>query len=159
MNNLLRIRTLTEKFFDGGTTPEEEQELYDFYRQDDIPEDLRSNCELFRDLVALGSLAPSTVHQDQVRQPGELAALGVEALLPALGQLVQPVGQAAGDDLVHAGEVVGPLHRLDAVAAVFLVGADAHGCISGRSSLPDLDGVDLIPIIRNYREQSTKKQK
>ena len=62
MNNLLRIRTLTDKFFEGDTTPEEEQELYDFYRQDDIPEDLRSNCELFRDLAALGSLAPSTVH-------------------------------------------------------------------------------------------------
>ena len=62
MNNLLRIRTLTDKFFEGDTTPEEEQELYDFYRQDDIPEDLRSNCELFRDLAALGSLNPSTVH-------------------------------------------------------------------------------------------------
>ena len=59
MNNLLRIRTLTEKFFDGGTTPEEEQELYDFYRQDDIPEDLRPNQELFKDLAALATLAPS----------------------------------------------------------------------------------------------------
>jgi hypothetical protein len=59
MNNLLRIRTLTDKFFDGDTTPKEEQELYDFYRQDDIPEDLRSNRELFRDLAALGSLTPS----------------------------------------------------------------------------------------------------
>ena len=48
MNNLLRIRTLTDKFYDGDTTPEEEQELYDFYRQDDIPEDLRPNQELFR---------------------------------------------------------------------------------------------------------------
>ena len=59
MNNLLRIRTLTDKFFDGGTTPEEEQELYDFYRQDDIPEDLRTNQELFMDLAALATLAPS----------------------------------------------------------------------------------------------------
>ena len=59
MNNLLRIRTLTDKFFDGGTTPEEEQELYDFYRQDDIPEDLRPNQELFRDLAALATLAPT----------------------------------------------------------------------------------------------------
>jgi len=61
-NNMLRIRTLTDKFFDGGTTPEEELELYDFYRQDDIPEDLRSNCELFRDLAALGTLPPSPIH-------------------------------------------------------------------------------------------------
>ena len=58
MNNLLRIRTLTDRFFDGDTTPEEEQELYDFYRQDDVPEDLRSNQELFRDLGALATLVP-----------------------------------------------------------------------------------------------------
>jgi len=63
MNNLLRIRTLTDKFFDGDTTPEEEQELYEYYRQpwEQIPDDLRSNCELFRDLAALGSLTPSTL--------------------------------------------------------------------------------------------------
>ena len=59
MNNLLRIRTLTDKFFDGGTTPEEEQELYNFYRQDGIPEDLRPNQELFRDLAELATLAPT----------------------------------------------------------------------------------------------------
>lgn len=58
-DNLLRIRTLTDRFFDGDTTPEEEQELYDFYRQDDLPEDLRTNRELFRDLAALSTLAPN----------------------------------------------------------------------------------------------------
>jgi hypothetical protein len=61
MNNLLRIRTLTDKFFDGDTTPEEEQELYEYYRQpwEQIPDDLRSNCELFRDLAALTTLSPT----------------------------------------------------------------------------------------------------
>ena len=67
MNNLLRIRTLTRKFFDGDTTLEEEQELYDLYRQDNIPEDLRPNRELFRDLAALNTLAPA-------RQAAEPAA-------------------------------------------------------------------------------------
>jgi hypothetical protein len=33
--------------------------LYDFYLQDDIPEDLRPNQELFRDLAALTTLALS----------------------------------------------------------------------------------------------------
>lgn len=61
MNNLLRIRTLTDKFFDGDTTPEEEQELYEYYRQpwEQIPDDLRSNCKLFRDLAALTTLSPT----------------------------------------------------------------------------------------------------
>ncbi len=59
MNDVLRIRTLTEKFFDGGTTLDEEQELYDFYRQDNIPEDLRASQELFRDLAAMSTLSPA----------------------------------------------------------------------------------------------------
>ncbi len=78
MNNLLRIRTLTDRFFDGGTTLEEEQELCDFYRQDDIPEDLRPNRELFRDLAALATLGTPT------RQPHRhrwLAAAAVILLL------------------------------------------------------------------------------
>ena len=53
MNDILRIRTLTDKFFNGDTTLEEEQELYDFYRQEDIPEDMHADRELFRDLTAL----------------------------------------------------------------------------------------------------------
>ena len=59
MNNLLRIRTLTDRFFDGNTTPEEEQELYDFFAEEQIPEDLRPVQELFRDLAALTTLAPA----------------------------------------------------------------------------------------------------
>ena len=56
MNSMLRIRTLTDRFFDGDTTQEEEQELYDFFRQDDIPLDLRPLQELFRDLAVLPGL-------------------------------------------------------------------------------------------------------
>ena len=66
MNNLLKIRTLTEKFFDGDTTPAEEQELYDFYQQDNIPEDLRPNRELFRDLAALTTLSPTRNAEEPV---------------------------------------------------------------------------------------------
>lgn len=72
-DNLLRIRTLTDRFFDGDTTPEEEQELYDFYRQENIPEDLRPHQELFRDLAALTTLSP-TVEQRQHRSRWWIAA-------------------------------------------------------------------------------------
>ena len=34
MSDILRIRTLTDRFFDGMTTLEEEQELYDYYRRE-----------------------------------------------------------------------------------------------------------------------------
>ena len=80
MNNLLRIRTLTDRFFDGDTTPEEEQELYDFYRQEDIPEDLRPHQELFRDLAALTTLSP-TVEQRQHRSRWWIAAAAIALLL------------------------------------------------------------------------------
>ena len=81
-DNLLRIRTLTDRFFDGDTTPEEEQELYDFYRQEDIPEDLRPHQELFRDLAALTTLSP-TVEQRQHRSRWWIAA--AIALLLTIG--------------------------------------------------------------------------
>ena len=80
MNDILRIRTLTDKFFDGDTTPVEEQELYDFYRQDNIPEDLRPNQELFRDLAALATLSP-TAGQSQPRRRWWMAAAAVIVLL------------------------------------------------------------------------------
>ena len=80
MNDILRIRTLTDKFFDGDTTPVEEQELYDFYRQDNIPEDLRPNQELFRDLAALATLSP-TAEQSQPRRRWWMAAAAVIVLL------------------------------------------------------------------------------
>ena len=79
-DNLLRIRTLTDRFFDGDTTPEEEQELYDFYRQEDIPEDLRPHQELFRDLAALTTLSP-TVEQRQHRSRWWIAAAAIALLL------------------------------------------------------------------------------
>lgn len=61
MNNILRIRTLTDRFFDGETSLAEEQELYAFYSQapDALPEDLRPLRELFLDLQAVA--APAVV--------------------------------------------------------------------------------------------------
>ena len=46
MRNDLKIRTLTERFFDGETSLAEEQELYRLYREGDVPEDLLQYKEL-----------------------------------------------------------------------------------------------------------------
>jgi len=61
MNNINRIRTLTERFFLGETTLPEEQELYDFYQQksSELPDDLRPYNELFVDLGALAQPSPT----------------------------------------------------------------------------------------------------
>ena len=43
MNNELKTRTLLDRFFDGLTTLDEEQQLYDYFGQpqDSLPADLR----------------------------------------------------------------------------------------------------------------------
>ena len=54
MSDILRIRTLTDRFFDGKTTVEEEQELYDYYRREQaLPSDLVQLRQLFLDFAAV----------------------------------------------------------------------------------------------------------
>lgn len=47
------IRELTDRFFKGMTTLEEERQLYDFFRQKDIPQDLEPYKDMFLDFSAL----------------------------------------------------------------------------------------------------------
>lgn len=86
MTDILKIRTLTEKFFNGETSLQEERTLYDFYCQDDIPDDLRSSQELFRSLGALDSIG---IDRQQVpRQHGNrrwLAAAVTAVAVVSLG--------------------------------------------------------------------------
>ena len=61
MSNILRIRTLTERFFEGETTLSEEQELYAFYSEhSDLPDDLAQNREFFLDLAAVRCVAEAS---------------------------------------------------------------------------------------------------
>ncbi len=54
MSDILRIRTLTDRFFDGKTSLEEEQELYDYYRREQaLPNDLAPLRRLFLDFAAV----------------------------------------------------------------------------------------------------------
>lgn len=53
MENELRIRTLTERFFEGETTLAEEHELYEYYRSDEVPADLLSLRSMFLGLEAM----------------------------------------------------------------------------------------------------------
>lgn len=47
MRNDLKLRTLTERFFEGETSLAEEQELYRLFREGDVPEDLMQYREMF----------------------------------------------------------------------------------------------------------------
>lgn len=47
------IHQLIERFLDAETTLQEEQQLYEFFAQDDIPSDLEPYREMFRDLACI----------------------------------------------------------------------------------------------------------
>jgi hypothetical protein len=54
MKDIVEIRTLIERFFEGDTTLEEEQWLYDFFKQpQSLPEDLEVYRETFLDFDAI----------------------------------------------------------------------------------------------------------
>ena len=59
MSNVLRIRTLTDRFLEGETTLEEERELYAFYRSGEVPDDLLSLRPLFVGLEEIQLETPS----------------------------------------------------------------------------------------------------
>ena len=66
-DNILKIRTLIDRFFDGETTLSEEQELYAFFREaKDLPEDLASLRPMFLAYDAVQSVALST---QQTKRP------------------------------------------------------------------------------------------
>jgi hypothetical protein len=48
------IEILLEKFYEGGTTPAEEQQLRDFFSRDPVPPDLAVHADLFRFYQAAG---------------------------------------------------------------------------------------------------------
>ena len=45
--NIEQIKSLLTRFYEGQTTPEEERQLADFFRREDVPEDLQQDKQLF----------------------------------------------------------------------------------------------------------------
>lgn len=105
MNNELKIRTLTDRFFAAETTLDEEQELYAFYRQpaEALPEDLRSLRPMFLDLAAAAAPVPVVAVKRQHAGRWQWVAAAVTVVMLAGGILLyqQRHEQAAnGDELV-----------------------------------------------------------
>lgn len=68
MKDIVEIRTLIERFFEGDTTLEEEQWLYDFFKQpQSLPEDLEVYRETFLDFdaIALDNLDNSPIDREE----------------------------------------------------------------------------------------------
>ena len=101
MSDILRIRTLTDRFFDGTTTLEEEQELYDYYqREQPLPADLAQLRQLFLDFAAVQFADEQTVsvNVNKPRRWLRWAVAASAALLIAAGAAVWLNSGQQGDD-------------------------------------------------------------
>ena len=91
MSDILRIRTLTDRFFDGTTTLEEEHELYDYYRREQaLPAELAQLRQLFLDFAAVqfGDEQALNVNVNKSRRWLRWAVAACAALLIAAGTAV-----------------------------------------------------------------------
>ena len=99
MSDILRIRTLTDRFFDGMTTLEEEQELYDYYRREQaLPADLAQLRQLFLDFAAVQFGDEQAVNVNKPRRWLRWAVAASAALLIAAGAAVWLNSGRQGDD-------------------------------------------------------------
>ena len=61
-DNILKIRTLVDRFFDGETTLDEEQQLYAYFRAAHaLPADLEPLRQMFLDLAVAQAPHPATI--------------------------------------------------------------------------------------------------
>lgn len=130
--NILKIRTLVDRFFAGETTLDEEQQLYAYFRQQPsaLPPDLAPLRELFLDLAAVPYVATESRQKEQ------------------------PAGREAEPE---AGQPVAPRRRLRtavfaaaAAVALTLVGG-AVALFSRYSEKADDAGEDQVAYIYGYR--------
>ncbi len=56
-----QIKSLLSRFYEGQTTPEEERQLADFFRREDVPEDLQQDRQLF---LMLAQVSEQEMPQD-----------------------------------------------------------------------------------------------
>lgn len=110
-DNILKIRTLIDRFFEGETTLAEEQVLYDFFRNaPQLPEDLEAHRQMFLDFAALSVSCDTNVMQKKTVRPVRrrwlpwAVAASVTVLLLGgvlmLFQRSQPPVDINGDELV-----------------------------------------------------------
>lgn len=79
--NIEQIKSLLARFYEGQTTPEEERLLADFFRREDVPEDLQEDKQLF---LLLAQTSDQEMPQDIAKE--------ITAFVNNLGQTkIQPL--------------------------------------------------------------------
>ena len=90
MSNLLKIRTLIDRFMEGETTLEEERELYAFFREEEVPDDLLPLRSLFMGMEAI------EVKEERGERKEERKRRGVGCPLPLFSYSFSAVVPCSG---------------------------------------------------------------
>ena len=78
-----QIKSLLSRFYEGQTTPEEERMLADFFRREDVPEDLQQDKQLFLLLVqASDQEMPQDIAEEITAFVNNLGQTKIQPLIP-----------------------------------------------------------------------------
>ena len=78
-----QIKSLLARFYEGQTTPEEERLLADFFRREDVPEDLQHDKQLFLLLVqASDQEMPQDIAEEITAFVNNLGQTKIQPLIP-----------------------------------------------------------------------------
>ena len=108
MKDIVEIRTLIERFFEGETTLEEEHWLYDYFKQTkDLPGELETYREMFLgfDAIALNDTASPVINKVENEVPLTAREISVSPTPPKYRSLWKQVAGIAAMIAVIVGSV------------------------------------------------------
>jgi len=81
--NIEQIKSLLARFYEGQTTPEEERQLADFFRREDVPEDLQEDKQLFLLLAQTSDQEmPQDIAEEITAFVNNLGQTKIQSLIP-----------------------------------------------------------------------------
>ncbi len=81
--NIEQIKSLLARFYEGQTTPEEERLLADFFRREDVPEDLQEDKQLFQLLAQTSDQEmPQDIAEEITAFVNNLGQTKIQPLIP-----------------------------------------------------------------------------
>ena len=81
--NIEQIKSFLARFYEGQTTPEEERLLADFFRREDVPEDLQQDKQLFLLFVqASDQEMPQDIAEEITAFVNNLGQTKIQPLIP-----------------------------------------------------------------------------